>query len=97
MKIEFTGPDKVCPKCGDIIPVSGYEHDVFGNDIVDDGGRAVHHKTAMLICVKCAIAAAPPKPPRKRRKKGEVDENQLSLCDRPDLKYTGLPSGPQNE
>lgn len=93
MPIGFIIPEKFCPKCGGVIPLNGYELDGMGNAVVDEHMRPIYHKNPLLICENCARKAMAPKAPRKRRKKGEVDEGQLSLCDRPDLKYVGQKYG----
>jgi hypothetical protein len=66
----FTVPDKICSRCGDVIPVAGEK--VIGRD-----GRPTTLRTSRLIC-ECWRTGTP-RPAAKRLRKGEVHETQDSF------------------
>jgi len=66
---EFTVPNKICPKCGDVIPVAG--------DLVIKNGRQVRLRASRLICECCRTGTPRPAPAKLR--KGESHEDQTTI------------------
>ncbi len=83
----FNIPEKMCPKCGKVIPLNGYELDKKGNAKITDG-KLTYHRAPKLICEPCAIAVCPPTPKPPRLRKGEVSELQTFFEDVPSILIT---------
>lgn len=75
---EDQQPEKLCSKCGRVIPADGYEMDGKGKVKLDDKGHVIYHKRALLACLFCAQAAMPKKK-RVRMKPGQAAEEQASF------------------
>lgn len=68
-QLNFTTPDKICPKCGDVIPVAG--------DMVIKNGRQVRLTASRLIC-ECHRTGTP-RPSAAKLRKGETHEDQATI------------------
>lgn len=70
--MEYTVPDKYCPKCGDRIPVAG-------DSYVSASGEKKLRKIGLIAREGCAKDAGPSKPRVFRRRSGEHHEQQDTI------------------
>lgn len=68
--IKFDAPDKICERCGRVIPTNGWQTNEKGEVLTDERGRAIGHANARLVCDCYAQIEVPQPPPKPRRKKG---------------------------
>jgi hypothetical protein len=76
MDTEIYQPNKICPKCGEIIPLNGYQYDLLGKPILDEEKKHVWNDKAELLCKKCAIAE---KAPEKRVRYNPRNDEQIEI------------------